>query len=84
MCFSSSVAALLDVQLDVGRDVAALADRGLEAIRIATDEGDAVTRDLAAAGGERECRGLELAGHRAAADRAALFVLKDDDLDRMS
>ena len=75
--------ALLDVQLDVGRDVAALANGRFQAIGIAADERDAVARDLAAARRQRERGRLELSGHRAAADRAALLVLKHDDFDRM-
>jgi hypothetical protein len=76
--------ALLDVQLHVGGDIATPAHGGFQAIGIPADERDAVARDLAAARGQRERRGLELARHRAAADRPALLVLKHDDLDRVA
>src|SRR5918999_2196178 len=77
-------AALLDVQLEVGGNVAALAADARHAIRIATDEPDPVADGPSAPADEIELPLGEVTAQGPTSDQAALLILEDDDLERVS
>ena len=76
-------APLLDVQFEVGKDVALAATRAREVVGIAAEEGDAVADRLAAAAHGRELGGGEIGRHRVTPPEAPLFILEDHDFNRM-
>ena len=76
--------ALLDVQFEIGRDVARPAPRGVESGWIAANGANSVADRQAAVTHQAECICANLAGHRLASDRAAFFVGETHDLERMT
>jgi hypothetical protein len=77
-------AALLDVQLEVAGDAAGLALHLRYLRGIAADESDPIADSLATLGDSVEQLFVEAGADGMAADGAALFVLKNDDLQRMT
>ncbi|MEX2150518.1 MAG: hypothetical protein WD793_09885 [Steroidobacteraceae bacterium] len=75
---------LLDVQLDKGLQLARLAMRQRQPIRIAADGADPVADGHAAMADDIEGLRADAAGHRLAADHAAFLVRETDDLQRMA
>jgi hypothetical protein len=77
-------AALLDVQLEVPGEIAALARDRRQPGGIATQELDAIANRLAARVRQLEILLREFTADDPAAVFAAFFVLPDDDFDRMA
>ena len=76
--------ALLDVQLEIGGEIARYSAGTCEVRGIAADKRDAVAVRLSAVADQIELRHLQLAAHGAAPDFARLFVGEDHDLEGMA
>src|SRR5262245_31091325 len=81
--FGIEIRALLDMQLEIGGDIAAVALDASDPVRIAADEADAVADGLAAPASDRHGLLRQLPANRLATDKATLFVLEDDEFQRM-
>ena len=81
--FRVEIAALLDVQLDVGRDVALRALARRQLLGIATEERDALADASCRCSSESPGRPRSARRSARGCHRAALFVLEDHHLERV-
>ncbi len=82
--FGIERASLFNVQFEIGGYVAFLAPHVCKFRNVSTDELDAFANGLAAATHQIEFLLSQLAVHRATTDQSTFFVLKDDNLKRVS
>jgi hypothetical protein len=75
---------LLDVKLQVGGYASRLSFSAVEVVGIAAYDPDTVSNRMTAVRDEIEFGRSHLTAHRTAAGLAALFVLEDHDLERMT